>query len=404
MGYLKIRIVGSSPERFFNMCAHHSIKIWNLAIIEKEYIFFLSKRDYKEIQPLLKKAKCSSFVLSKKGVPFLLRRNLKRKVFWSGLLLSVLTNLYLTGFIWNIEINGNSFYTTEHLIKFLNENNVYRGIGKGEIKCEDIVSDLRKEFNKITWVSAHIDGTLLVIDIKENEHENMKAENDDSETAGTDIIATEDGVVTSIITRTGVPLVHEGDAVKKGDILVCGRIPILNDSKEIIKYEYVDADADISIEYPYTYNDTISISHSEKEYISKRYFPYIITNDYIFWPIVKPQNGSNYDLTIKRYSLEPEQQHVFSFAIGSELYHYYEEKEVKYTDTELQKVLSERFEAFSNDLKEKKVEILENNVKITIGNSTATAKGSLLLEMHEHEMKVSEQLKLEIKEEEELEE
>ena len=45
---------------------------------------------------------------------------------------------------------------------------------------------------------------------------------------GTDLAAPKDGMVVSIVTRSGVPLVSAGMEVKKGDILVEGGVPILS--------------------------------------------------------------------------------------------------------------------------------------------------------------------------------
>lgn len=53
---------------------------------------------------------------------------------------------------------------------------------------------------------------------------------------GIDLIATCDGVITQIITRKGIPLVHVGDQVKKGDILVSGRLETKNDSRKLSAY------------------------------------------------------------------------------------------------------------------------------------------------------------------------
>ena len=84
-------------------------------------------------------------------------------------------------------------------------------------------------------MSASIDGSRLKIQIKENEdtfQEEMQGTEEVSEKP-TDLIAEEDGVITGIITRSGVPQVHIGDSVKKGDLLVLGRIDVTDDGKII---------------------------------------------------------------------------------------------------------------------------------------------------------------------------
>ena len=52
----------------------------------------------------------------------------------------------------------------------------------------------------------------------------------------TDLVASENGEVVEMIARSGVPLVSVGDKVKKGDVLVSGRVEIKNDAKEVVEY------------------------------------------------------------------------------------------------------------------------------------------------------------------------
>ena len=60
-----------------------------------------------------------------------------------------------------------------------------------------------------------------------------------------DLIAEKDATIVEIVTRKGVPQVHAGDTVKAGDLLVSGRVEVLNDAKEVIGYQYQTSDADI---------------------------------------------------------------------------------------------------------------------------------------------------------------
>ena len=78
------------------------------------------------------------------------------------------------------------------------------------------------------------------------------------ETTGyTDLVAKQDAVVSSIITRNGVPLVKAKDKVKAGDILVCARQEILDDNGEVKEYFYQNADADVIGKVTYDYEDWI---------------------------------------------------------------------------------------------------------------------------------------------------
>ncbi len=77
-----------------------------------------------------------------------------------------------------------------------------------------------------------------------------------------DLIAEEDGVITGIITRSGVPQVHIGDSVKKGDLLL-GRI---DDGRRWGRtgYQYCHSDADIYADTKLPYQDSIPLSYEKR--------------------------------------------------------------------------------------------------------------------------------------------
>ena len=67
------------------------------------------------------------------------------------------------------------------------------------------------------------------------------------------LISDLDGKIVNMVIRNGTPLVKTGDICKQGDILVSGEVPILNDSQEVVRVEYVPADADIYVRHQIAY-------------------------------------------------------------------------------------------------------------------------------------------------------
>lgn len=82
---------------------------------------------------------------------------------------------------------------------------------------------LREEFSNITWVSAKIEGTQLILEIKENVDGYVTEETPEGPFS---LAASKDGIVSSIITRSGTPMVLPGTPCKKGDVLVSGEIAV----------------------------------------------------------------------------------------------------------------------------------------------------------------------------------
>ena len=73
-----------------------------------------------------------------------------------------------------------------------------------------------------------------------------------------------------MITRKGTPLVHKGDIVEVGDVLVTGTLEILDDGGGVMAQHRVQADADIILERTYEYKDSLPASYIERNYIKEK--------------------------------------------------------------------------------------------------------------------------------------
>ena len=381
-GYVKIQIKGYSPERFLNLCCYHRIRFWGLTRIGTNYELYLSLSDFRKLRPYVRKTHTKVILKKRYGFPFFLYRYRKRKLFFISIFLCIfLINCY-SQFLWDIHFQGNKRWTDTTLTTFLKEEGIYPGMQKKNVDCQGIVKALRKEYNDIVWVSASIDGSRLKIQIKENEdtfQEEMQGTEEVSEKP-TDLIAEEDGVITGIITRSGVPQVHIGDSVKKGDLLVLGRIDVTDDGGEVTGYQYCHSDADIYADTKLPYQDSIPLSYEKKSYNGKsRYQFYMkIGNWEIQAGILKNQFRHS-----EKSSLEHQWKLGENFYLpvvtGWRKITAYSVKEEKYSRKELQEFLSRRFQNFCKDLTEKGIQIRQNNVKIQLDEKEACASGTLYL-------------------------
>ena len=254
-GYVKVQVQGYSTERFLNLCSHHQIYIWGLEPKGDTYELYMTLQGFQKLRPLARKTHTKVTLVQRYGLPFFIYRNRQRQAFLAGIILCICLLFCYSSFIWDIHFEGNEKWTNETLLEFLETKNVTPAMPKRKVDCSQIVKDIRAQYNDIVWVSASIDGSRLRIQIKENEdtfqeneedikqntasavsgqvsqEENAGKKEDGNSLQPTDLVASEDGIITSMITRSGTPLVHVGDTVKKGDILVSGRVEVLNDAK-----------------------------------------------------------------------------------------------------------------------------------------------------------------------------
>lgn len=141
-----------------------------------------------------------------------------------------------------IDWSGNRRYTESELNHYLQTLQIEEGIPKKRISCARLEEELRESFEDITWVSVRLHGTRLFIRLRESEVP-VRQEVESGEAC--DLAAASDARITSVVVRSGIPLVQAGDTVEKGQLLVSGTVPITDDGGEEISSYRVRADADI---------------------------------------------------------------------------------------------------------------------------------------------------------------
>ena len=199
-GYVRVRLTGRSPERFFNLCRSSKILLWNIACVKEEYRFFLLLPDFYRIRPFARKAGVRVRIQEKLGLPFFLYRNRKRKLFAVGAASFFLLLFVLSRFIWNISFSGNLLFTDDMLTGQLREIGVCYGMPKRGVDCDRIEEELRSRCSRIVWVSAHVSGTRLQIRIRENETADGIPLREESPR---NLVAETAGTVVSILVRAG---------------------------------------------------------------------------------------------------------------------------------------------------------------------------------------------------------
>ena len=384
-GYLRIGIVGYSPERFLNLCSYHGIYLWDLTPCGHSYEMNISVRNFRKLKPIIRKTGTRVVIRERRGFPFFLHKYRKRKLFFAGFFFCIACIYVMSLFIWNIHIDGNRARTDEVILEFLETKGVQHGMKKSAVDCDRIVKDIRKEYDDIIWVSAYVKGTRLMIQVKENaDRPEERADEDrilEEETEiPTDLVAMDDGVILQIITRRGVPLVHEGDEVKKGDILVSGSVEVVNDAGEVVGYQYQKADADVIAKTEMKYEDILPFEYQiHKPTGKKRIHFFVETERYLFCVRGLSDSFTHTTTNTVQKRLKLGERYWMPVSFGYEVVNECRIQTKKYSEKEYQKILTASFLRFSRELEKKGVQILENNVKIYKETAQAAARGTLIL-------------------------
>lgn len=175
-------------------------------------------KEFKNVAKIAKESKCKIKIKSKKGLPFILNRYRKRKIFAISLLLVLFSLVILSGFIWNIEITGNETISSEDILNIAKSEGLETGKLKRKVDPKKIVEKIRLERADISWVGINISGTNVVIKIVEADKAPEVIDKNDY----CNIIAKKDAMIVSANAQNGTLQVKEGDVVKQGSVLIAG--------------------------------------------------------------------------------------------------------------------------------------------------------------------------------------
>lgn len=212
LGYATISVEGYFIERFINICISKGIFLWNVKRKKSSFLFTnIAIKDFKKIRQIAKTTKCHVKIEKKKGLPFLLHRYKKRKIFIGLLVMMILIIIGLSNFIWNIEIIGNQTILSEELLSQINDYGLKTGMLKAKVNTKEVISNIRLHRDDVAWIGIKLIGTNAIVEIVEADKKPEIIKEDEY----CNIISDKDGVITKVNVQNGTALVKTGDIVTK---------------------------------------------------------------------------------------------------------------------------------------------------------------------------------------------
>ncbi len=218
-GYVEFEASGGFIERFINLCAVNRIPTWDMEINKGNIKASVLRTNFKKLRKVSRKSGCKININQKCGLPFFMRKNKNRVGLLVSAVFLVVFFTVMNQFIWITEVTGTDTVSHEEIKNYVAESGLKAGTFTPSVDTVTISRNAVNHFNgRLMWMAINIKGSKAVIEVRDyvDEHEDKQFRDP------CNIVADFEGKIISVEVINGYKEIHEGSAVKKGDLLISG--------------------------------------------------------------------------------------------------------------------------------------------------------------------------------------
>lgn len=257
VGYLRVIFYGEAYEKILNLTAYNRITLWNSQLVKGGLESNITVKDFRALKEIIRGKGIRVHILKKIGVPFWIQKNRIHSGLLIGFAIFIAFLEFMAGFIWIIDVEGNSKVATEEILTLCESVDIRRGVMSDSINPKNRREKLLLKTDKLAWVSLNVEGSRLTVNVSETK-------NAEKEELPCNLVATADGIVKKIDVKSGNCLVKVGDTVKKGDVLVSGIIERADSTQFVVSQGEIIADTKTEIAIDGEYVKIVNRENGEK--------------------------------------------------------------------------------------------------------------------------------------------
>ena len=232
IGYYEIGVPVEMAASFVSVCAALDVDYCDEGIdrVKSCRRFLISARLCPRVLRTCEREGVEATVHSKHGAPVLLLRLFKRPGIALGLIVFAILAALSGRVLWKIEVVGNDTLGYAEVTSMLAECGVSVGAVKSSLDVDKITNRILINTDKISWMSINIVGNVATVEIRE-----ALPPPATEPPACSNVVALENGIVTSFDNVRGNLCVGIGDAVSKGDLLIGGVYGAENEATRFVR-------------------------------------------------------------------------------------------------------------------------------------------------------------------------
>lgn len=216
-GYVILSVWGKNKEKFLTALCAVGIKPINIMPRKDKILFTVSIADFFRIRSQDVRARIH--IEQKHGLAFLLKKLKKRKAFVFGLIVFLLIFIIGSQFVWTVEFEGVKNCDIKRLKEATKQAGIKEGMLKKNLKEPLYVKDIiLANTDDLVWAFMYVEGTRVTIAVREN----IIPPEVFAPNVPCDIVAARQGIIKRVITKHGVCVAEENQAVSPGDTIISG--------------------------------------------------------------------------------------------------------------------------------------------------------------------------------------
>lgn len=219
LGYVTLRLEGGRIERFFNLCAKHSLGFWNISPRREEGVTLcILQKNLEKAKEYAASSGCRLTVVRSVGAKHTLHQYRRRWVFALGALLCAGFLWWMSLLVWSVEITGGSSVDQQAVLEFLAQEGLRPGALLGSIDTDVLEEKTIRQFEILTHCAITREGTQVFVDLWDRVMPLEILPDDEP----CNLVATEAGQILELRVREGDVMVKKGEGVEQGQLLVSG--------------------------------------------------------------------------------------------------------------------------------------------------------------------------------------
>ena len=234
-GYVIIQIEGVYPERTATLLEAAGVPLWDLYRPDgRTLVCTLPAGDFRRLHGLDRRRRGRIRILKKGGGRFRLRRLWRKRILLLGMGVTLLAALWASRRVWFVDIRDCERMDEAVLRQALSEQGIRPGRDLRRLPLSDIADYVAAQYEELAFVELHVDGVFLRVRAREALAEGERLDL----TEPCDVVSTRDGIVTKVTAYGGRAQVRAGQKVKKGQLLIAGRVTARDGSMTYTTHAY----------------------------------------------------------------------------------------------------------------------------------------------------------------------